>query len=239
MALISLFSLGLVGTVVTALRVWKATSVDRDSRTRRAGTGAWLADTTQYYLLSYIEVSIISTCANAPALAAWWKRQGGSSATAAGAGGSSGSNSRGYAYGSGGHSGGGGGGSSSSRSRSVGGVGGGGAAGSSSGGSASMKLSRLSGAFSGAGHGSSGGRGGGATAAAAAAEVALEAVRAPAKAVRLSVVQKKQKAGFSAMPSSSASLAEYDAAVGQRQQRHQAGTPSTTTAAGARGADAV
>jgi hypothetical protein len=67
--------------------VWKATSVDRDSRSGRSGGALWLRDMTQYYMLSFIEISIISTCANSPALAAWWKQQGSSTFAPSGASG--------------------------------------------------------------------------------------------------------------------------------------------------------
>jgi hypothetical protein len=68
-----LFSLGAVGTAVTALRLWKCVVLfriyGRDSNTPR-----WLVEVTHLVLLSQVEFSIIIVCANLPGLAALFKR---------------------------------------------------------------------------------------------------------------------------------------------------------------------
>jgi hypothetical protein len=72
-ALIVLFSLGAIGTAVTALRLWKLV-VLLTIYGRELATVRWHIEVTYAVLLSHTEFSIIATCANLPALFAWCRR---------------------------------------------------------------------------------------------------------------------------------------------------------------------
>jgi hypothetical protein len=69
--------MGVVGTAVTTLRLWKVTVIyqlyGKDTNSPR-----WFIEMANVVLLSQIEVSIIIVCANLPGLAAWLKRSLGS-----------------------------------------------------------------------------------------------------------------------------------------------------------------
>jgi ABC-type nickel/cobalt efflux system permease component RcnA len=72
-ALMLLFSLGAIGTAVTALRLWKVTVVARISGAD-VGSVRWFVEMTHVVLLSQIECAIIVVCANMPGLAALLKK---------------------------------------------------------------------------------------------------------------------------------------------------------------------
>jgi hypothetical protein len=72
-ALLLLFSIGLVGAAVTTLRLWKVTALLRTPR-RDVRTVRFLVDVTYVQLLSALELSIIVMCSNTPGLAALIKR---------------------------------------------------------------------------------------------------------------------------------------------------------------------
>jgi hypothetical protein len=85
--------MGVIGTAVTALRLWKVVVLyqlyGNDTNSPR-----WFIEMTNVVLLSQIECSIIVVCANLPGLAAWLKRSVGSRAASGGRGDSGGTGSR-------------------------------------------------------------------------------------------------------------------------------------------------
>jgi hypothetical protein len=71
-----LFSLCALGTALTAARVWLVTRMSPLWR-GRTGYATWAVQAVVLVLLSGIETAVIGVCANAPALAMWWRRRGG------------------------------------------------------------------------------------------------------------------------------------------------------------------
>jgi hypothetical protein len=73
-ALIFIFSLGAIGTAVTALRLHKIVEM-HTVYAREPGSVRWFVVAAHVLLLSEIECCIILMCANLPALAAWLKKR--------------------------------------------------------------------------------------------------------------------------------------------------------------------
>ncbi len=73
MALILVFSMGAIGTALTALRLWKTVSVWR-LHSRGDHSPRWHTEVTLFALLSHIELCAIATSANLPTLTGWWRR---------------------------------------------------------------------------------------------------------------------------------------------------------------------
>ncbi len=88
-----LFSLGAIGTAVTALRLRKVVMLNA-IYARAPGTPRWFVAAVHVGLLSAVEYCIIIVCANLPSLAAWLKRSGGPLDYAAGGAGAVGAAAR-------------------------------------------------------------------------------------------------------------------------------------------------
>jgi hypothetical protein len=78
MALLARFAFGVVGTIATAVRAWKTWRVAHLTTQLGGyapGAAQWLVDMTHLIMMSFLEVTILTICANAPALASWLKHR--------------------------------------------------------------------------------------------------------------------------------------------------------------------
>jgi hypothetical protein len=68
------FSMGAVGTMLTALRLWKSVSVSRP-HANLLRAARWQSVTVLFSMISLIELCVIAMCASLPTLTGWWHRK--------------------------------------------------------------------------------------------------------------------------------------------------------------------
>jgi hypothetical protein len=68
--LILVFSMGVIGTALTALRLWKSVRVGHLARVSDH-SAEWHEAVIHFALLSHMELCAIAVCANLPTLAGW------------------------------------------------------------------------------------------------------------------------------------------------------------------------